>query len=104
MTYDYEISLIKEPGTTNDIGDVIATETKRTVLAAVVTFRNKNYYEALSSGLKPSITFAINRHEYEGEKTIEHSNERYNVIDVLPINAKDESEFDALSLLCEVVI
>jgi hypothetical protein len=103
MTYDYTIDLVNTDGTVNDIGDVIEPGTKRSVFASILTYRNKNYYEAMSSGLKPVITFAVNKHEYGGEKTIEYDSSRYKVIDVLPVSAKDESEFDAISLLCEKV-
>jgi len=104
MTYDYEIDLISTTYQVDEIGDSVETETKRTVFAAVLTYRNKDYYEALSSGLKPSINFAINRHEYDGEETIEHEGKRYRILDVFPVNVRDESEFEAVSLLCEGVV
>ncbi len=106
MTYDYEIELIQDDGESvvNEIGDMAGTETERTVLAGILDYRSKDFYQALASGLKPSITFAVSQYEYEGEKTIRHKGRPYRVIDVAPVKAKDESEFESLALLCEAVI
>jgi hypothetical protein len=104
MTYDYEIDLISSPTSTDEIGDSIEVEVKRSVLAGILDYRNKDYYQALSSGLKPSITFAINKYEYDNEKVLEHEGKRHRIIDVFPVKAKDESEFESLALICEAVV
>lgn len=104
MTFDETIKLISITTTVDSIGDTVETEVEREVLASVLTYRNKDYYQALTSGLKPSITFGINKHEYQDEKTLKHDGKTYRIIDVFPVVEKDTSEFEALSLLCEAVI
>ena len=104
MTYDCEITLISYEIEKDDIGDTIEVEIKRPVLASKIDYRSKDYYQALQSGLKPSITFAINKHEYQNEKDIEFEGNKYRIIDVYPITEKHTNEFEGLALLCEGVI
>lgn len=104
MTYDVEIDLISETKTTNEMGDEEVTEVKTTILASILTYRNKDYYQAFTSGLKPSISFGVNKYEYDGEKLLEYDNNKYRIIDVYPINEKHINEFEGLTLLCEAVI
>lgn len=105
MTFDYEIKLISITSTTvNSIGNTVETKKENAVLAALITYRTKDYYQALSSGLKPVITFAINKYEYADEKTLKYDDKLYRIIDIAPVNAKDTSEYDAISLICEAVI
>lgn len=104
MTYDYEIKLISVTTTTDETGDPVEKEVEKPVLAAILDYRNKDYYQALSSGLKPSVTFAINKYEYENEKTLKHDGDLYRIIDVFPVKANNSSEFEIVSLLCEAVV
>lgn len=104
MTYDYEVFLIKVVNDVDEGGDTVQTETERSVLADKLDYRSKEFYQAFTNGLKPSITFAINKYEYEGESTLKFENKRYKIVDVYPVKAKDESEFDSLALLCEAVV
>ncbi len=104
MTYDYEVKLISVVNTVNEGGDTVQVETERPVLADKLDYRNKEYYQALSSGLKPSITFAVNKYEYSNERMLKYDGSKYKIIDVYPVKAKDESEFESLALLCEAVV
>lgn len=107
MTYDYEVALIGESirrSGTNEIGDYIGKEVKRTVLAGIITYKTKAYYYALSSGLTPSISLAVNKYEYKGEEKLIFNKKTYRIIDVSPVTARDESEFESLVLLCEEMI
>lgn len=104
MTYDDEVNLIKLTTIVDAIGDIITIEIKRNVLVSVLNYRNKDYYEALAGGLKPSITFGINKYEYEDEKHLEYNGKKYKIIDITPIKAKDESEFESIGLICEGVL
>ena len=105
MTYDCEIELIKASGNSvNDGGDTIPIEEKRNVPAAKLTYRSKEFYQAFVNGLKPSITFAVNKYEYDNEGVIEFEENRYKIIDVYPVDEKDASEFESLALLCEAVV
>ena len=104
MTYDYEIKLIAVTYTTDEIGDSVELTTERDIYAGILDYRNRDYYQALSSGLRPSVTFAINKYEYNVEKKLKHDGKTYKIIDVFPINAKDESEFETIALICEAVV
>jgi SPP1 family predicted phage head-tail adaptor len=107
MTYDCEIELIKtvvEENRADDIGDSIEIKEINPVLASKINYRNKEYYQALKNGLKPSIIFGINENEYNEERTIKYQNRIYKILDVYPIKEKYANEFESLALLCEAVI
>ena len=107
MTYDCEVILIKSDNSDNSVnegGDTIPAEEERSVPASKLTYRSKEFYQAFTNGLKPSITFAVNKYEYADERTLKFEDLRYKIIDVYPVDAKDESEFESLALLCEAVV
>lgn len=107
MTYDCEIGLIKEVQGENEMGDPIVEKQERKVLASILDYRNKDFYQAMANGLKPSITFAINKYEYEEEKELSHEGKHYRIIDVYPVKNRrwqDESEFEAIALICEGLV
>lgn len=108
VTFDDEVKLIKYTDGENDIGDPIEIPVKRVVLASKLDYRNKDYYQAMANGLKPSITFAINKYEYEGEKELEYEKKHYRIIDAFPVKQRsyreDISEFEALTLMCEGLV
>lgn len=104
MEYNEEIKLIKYTDGENELGDPIKVREKRSVLASKLDYRNKDFYQAMASGLRPSMTFAINKYEYEEEQELEYNNKLYKIIDVFPVKARDESEFETISLICEGVV
>lgn len=107
VTYDYEIQLISEVPRENAMGDPIVIKEYRKVLVAIIDYRNKDFYQAMASGLKPSITFAINKYEYEEEKELKHEGKYYRILDVYPVRnnrRQDESEFEAVALICEGLV
>jgi SPP1 family predicted phage head-tail adaptor len=101
MTFDYEIKLLTITYTTSSTGDSIENIIEKPVLADLITYKTKDFYQALSNGLKPSKTFGINKYEYDNQVELIFEGQRYKIIDVSPINPKDESEFDAISLIVE---
>lgn len=104
MTYDYEIKLLSKTTTVDEIGDTVVVIIEKPIFADILNYRSKDFYQALASGLKPSITFGVNKYEYENEKELIHEGKKYKIIDVSPIKAKDESEFDSIALICEGVM
>ena len=107
MTYDYEIKLISYEQGENAMGDPVEVPVKKSILASILDYRNKDFYQAMTNGLKPSITFAVNKFEYEGEKELEHEGKLYRIIDVYPVKSnrwQDESEFEAVALICEGLV
>lgn len=104
LSHNYEIELIKVAYEVDDIGDMVEVETIRKVLAKELDYRTKDYYQALTSGLKPTITFSINKYDYDKEKALRYEEELYRIIDVTPVKAKQDNEFDNIALICEAVI
>lgn len=104
VEFNEQVELIKVTTTTDEIGDIVETEFTRQVLASKIDYRSKDYYQALTSGLKPSVTFGINKHEYDNERTLRNESRLYRILDVYPVSEKDRSEFEGLALLCEAVI
>ncbi|CAK7002007.1 phage head closure protein [Tissierella sp.] len=108
MTYDDEIKLIKKVYRENSMGDPIEVLEKRTVPASKLDYRNKDFYQTMAKGLKPSITFAINQYEYQDEKELEYNDKQYRIIDVFPVKQRklehDLSEFESIALICEGLV
>lgn len=104
LSHNYEIELIKVAYIIDDIGDSVEEETITKVLAKELDYRTKDYYQALTSGLKPTITFSINKYDYSKEKMLRHEEELYRIIDVSPVKVQYENEFDNIALICEAVI
>lgn len=108
MTFDIEIKLIKKTTSENSMGDPIETSEKRAVLASELGYRNKEFDQAMASGLKPSKTFAINKYDYDDEKELEHEGRIYRIIDVYPVKQpmyrEILSEFESIALICEGLV
>ena len=104
MEYNFEISLVSVEITVDELGDKVETETLNTILASKIDYKTKSYYEALTSGLKPSITFGINKHDYADEELLKYDNKYFKIIDVSPVKVKIDNEFESLALICEKVI
>ena len=105
LTYDHELTLVGVTTyTTNAMGDSIPTPNKRVVLASLISYRNKEFDQAMANGLKPEKTFAINECEYDGEKEVEFDGKTYAVVDVSPVRTKNESEFEAIALICSGLV
>ncbi|HCP14825.1 MAG TPA: hypothetical protein DIT32_03480 [Peptococcaceae bacterium] len=106
MTYDQEISLIADSDDPDidDIGDMKESQTQRTVYVAILNYRTKAYYQALSNGMRPEIVFAINKYEYNDEKTMIYDGKTFRILDVSQTIAKYASEYESLTLICTAVI
>lgn len=67
------IKLITETTTVDEYGDMVITETSRTVFAEVKSIGQKEFYEAAAVGLKPEIKFVIADFlDYRGEKILKY--------------------------------
>jgi SPP1 family predicted phage head-tail adaptor len=91
------IDLISITTTTNDIGDTVEVETAKQVYANKKSIKQSEYYQALSAGLKPVVTFVIHSFEYEGEKKLTYSTKPYNII-------RTFEKGDFIELICEAVV
>jgi len=100
MTYDHEITLIKETGNyiENDIGDLIPETIEKTILCAKKSITRNEFYSAAQAGIKPEIVFVIHGYEYDGEKKLKFEDEEYRVIRTY------STDFEEIELTCEKVI
>jgi SPP1 family predicted phage head-tail adaptor len=80
MTYDYELTLIGETYTEDEIGNQIPVETETVILCGLKSVSRSEFYNAAVSDLKPERVFMIHPYEYNGEKKVEFEGERYRVI------------------------
>ncbi|MGO4887070.1 phage head closure protein [Anaerobacillus sp. MEB173] len=105
MTFDYELSLINSTNDTNEIGDVVSSETKVDVLCDVLSVTRTEHYSAEASGLKPEIVFIVNKFEYDNQKEVEFEGKKYSVIRAYtPKKSKDIGDFENIELVCQGVI
>lgn len=97
MTYDHEVTLIRQKFTEDEIGNQIPVETQTTVLCGVKSITRSEFYNAAANGLEPEIVFVVHGYEYNGEKEVIFEDARYRVIRTYSEN------FEELELTCEKV-
>jgi len=97
--YNDVIDLISETEAESENGDLIPSETKKTVLANVRSIGMKEKYEALSNGLHPECTFVIADYlDYNNEQYVEFGSDstgnpvRYRVLRTFRRDGADELE------------
>ena len=67
--------------TVNSVGDYPITRTGRRVFAGVMSVGQKEFYEAVTVGLKPEIKFVLQDYQdYQGEKELAYNGIRYEII------------------------
>ena len=81
MLFRDVIDLVSVTTTTvNTIGNLVETETKKTVFADKQSIRQTEFYQAQATGLKPEIMFVIRTIDYANEEKLEYNNKKYNII------------------------
>lgn len=90
--------LISTTETVDDIGDTILTATEKEVFVNKKSIRQSEYYQALSTGLKPEIMFEVRTIDYEDEEDIKYNNKNYNIIRTYTKNG------EITELICQAVI
>lgn len=98
MTYDYELTLIKQTFIEDEICNQITQEVKTDIYCAIKSIGRNEFYIASKGGLKPEAIFVINNYEYSGEKEILFEGKRYKVIRTYLIG------FEEIELTCERVV
>lgn len=97
MWFD-EITLIKELYKEDEIGNQIRDEVRTTVFCDKKSVTRSEFYNASTTGMKPSIVFVVHLYEYNDEVKIEYEGQVYNVIRTYIKN------MDEVELTCERVI
>ena len=107
MMYDYELTLITQIMTEDEIGNQVPVETRKTILCKVKSVGRSEFYGAATAGLRPEIVFVAHEFEYSGEQEVEFEGERYKVIRAYRGGATRQGSklaFDEIELTCEKVI
>ena len=69
-----DIDLIKETDSRNEYGDLVKTETRRTVYAEEYSVSRVEFYQGMAEGYKPEVKFRLTYWlDYEGEEQIEYT-------------------------------
>lgn len=89
MEYTREITLVKLTNIQDSIGQVVQTETQRNIMAKESYVGTKEFYSALSVGLKPSSELIIRKIDYDNETELIFNGIRYSVIRTLTKGAFD---------------
>ncbi|QAT43443.1 phage head closure protein [Aminipila luticellarii] len=95
MTYDHELTLIKQDFENDSVGNQIPVEAKNNILCGKKSVTRAEFYNAAVTDLKPEIVLVIHGYEYAGEKEIEFENLGYRVIRTYG------ADFEELELVCE---
>lgn len=91
------ISLISIVNTVDEGGDTVQVETPRQVYANKKSIKQSEYYQALTVGLKPEVTFVIYSFEYSNERKLTYNTKPYNII-------RTFEKGDFIELICEAVV
>ena len=97
MTYDHELTLIRQEYQEDEIGNRIPVETRTTILCVLKSVGRSEFYNAAVTGLRPEIVFVIHGYEYNGEQYVEFEGVRYRVIRTY------SEDFEEMELVCERV-
>jgi len=69
-----DITLIKETDSRNEYGDLVHTETRRTVYAGEYSVGMTEVYQGMAVGYKPEVKFRLeNWLDYHGEERVEYT-------------------------------
>lgn len=90
----YLISQIKEE---DDIGNFItSSKTSKKIYAKKQSVKTSEFYNAVQSGMNPSIEFVIKKLNYSNEQELEWNNEKYSIIRTI----EPKNKFDIV-LVCQ---
>lgn len=83
MLFAETADLIAQEFTINSVGDSIPTETRHTVFVEFQSIGLKRKIDAMATGLNVEFKLVLKDiAEYNGEKVVEYSGERYNIKNV----------------------
>lgn len=99
MAFDHELTLISVNSTENDMGDIIAMESRIEVLCDVESVTRSEHYSASANGLRPEIVFVLNQYDYNKQELVEFEGVKYRVI--RSYKSKKSKRIDDLELICE---
>lgn len=98
IMWQNELILISETFEFDDIGNQIPIEKETEIFCNVKSVSRNEFYNAATTGLKPSLVFVVHDYEYNGEEIVKFEDNKYKVIRTYRKNVEE------LELTCEKVI
>lgn len=89
MEYTEILQLIAKTKSKDNIGNIIATETKNKVYAKKNKVGTKEFYNAVAVGITPTAELQIKTSNYNGEEECEYNQKRYAIIRTIPATQTD---------------
>lgn len=88
MLFKEIVELVSITKTENSMGDVLDVKTTRQVFANKKSVRASEFYQAMSTGLRPELMFEIRSVEYQEEPKLIYNGKEYNIIRVYDKNGE----------------
>jgi SPP1 family predicted phage head-tail adaptor len=98
MLFRDVIELVNVTESINDMGDIVNSQTTRTVFANKKSIRQSEFYQAFATGLKPELMFQIRQADYNHEPKLIFNSKTFQIIRVFSKN--DE----IIELVCEGLV
>lgn len=110
--YNYELELISYVTGVDDIGNSTKTPVVSPVLCKVSSIGQREFYQAATEDMKPTIKFTIHKFEYDNQRAVKYKGEEYSVIRTFELDNQIASRydkfanlgFDEIELTCERVV
>lgn len=98
MEYTDQLTLIKVTLEQDTIGNEIQKEERTTILARPNVVGTREFYNAMSIGIRPNAELQIRSLNYNGEEEVEYKGRRFSVIRTIP-----KGKFDMVLVIGEKV-
>lgn len=76
----YDVTLIDETVSRDDIGQEVITETLTTIQADRESVSRSEFYQAANTGLKPELVLLVHEFEYGGQRLMKFDGGYYTII------------------------
>jgi SPP1 family predicted phage head-tail adaptor len=98
MLFRDVIKLISIVYSENAMGDTIESKTEKEVFANKKSIRQSEFYQAMSTGLRPELMFEVRSIEYTGQPKLKYESKEYNIIREYSKNG------EITELVCEGIV
>lgn len=89
MQYTEILQLIAKTKSKDEIGNIVAIETKNKIYAKKNKVGTKEFYNAVAVGITPTAELQIKGINYNGEEECEYNGKRYAIIRTIPATQTD---------------
>ena len=80
MLFRDVIDLVSVTPVVDDIGNFVDTESTKTVYANKKNIRQSEFYQAMSTGLRPELMFVVRSGDYNNEPRLTYNSKTYKII------------------------